>query len=177
MDLERIREAAERVARSEGLDVVEVEWKVGKQRFLRVTIDRPQAPASSAGAEAAGAAPEQLGGAAPRGGISHSDCERVSQQLSVILDVEDLVPGPRYILEVSSPGLDRKLLKPEDFERFKGRLAKISTAEPIGDAKFFEGRLAGYVNGMVRMELKGRDAKTVEVPFAAIRKANLVVEF
>jgi ribosome maturation factor RimP len=181
MDLERIREAAERVARSEGLDVVEVEWKVGKQRFLRVTIDRPQAPASSAGAEAAGAAPEQLGGAAPQGGInggiSHSDCERVSQQLSVILDVEDLVPGPRYILEVSSPGLDRKLLKPEDFERFKGRLAKISTAEPIGDAKFFEGRLAGYVNGMVRMELKGRDAKTVEVPFAAIRKASLVVEF
>ena len=181
MDLERIREAAERVARSEGLDVVEVEWKVGKQRFLRVTIDRPQAPASSVGAEAAGAAPEQLGGAAPRGGISggisHSDCERVSQQLSVILDVEDLVPGPRYILEVSSPGLDRKLLKPEDFERFKGRLAKISTAEPIGDAKFFEGRLAGFVNGMVRMELKGRDAKTVEVPFAAIRKANLVVEF
>src|SRR5258708_219993 len=70
MDLERIREAAERVARSEGLDVVEVEWKVGKQRFLRITIDRPQAPASSAGAEAAGAAPEQLGGGAPRGGTS-----------------------------------------------------------------------------------------------------------
>src|SRR2546428_12457165 len=120
MDLERIREAAERVARSEGLDVVEVEWKVGKQRFLRVTIDRPQAPASSAGAEAAGAAPEQLGGAAPRGGISggisHSDCERVSQQLSVILDVEDLVPGPPCNLEVSSSGLVRKAFNAREFE-------------------------------------------------------------
>src|SRR3989442_15306083 len=98
MDLERIREAAERVARSEGLDVVEVEWKVGKQRFLRVTIDRPQAPASSAGAEAAGAAPEQLGGAAPRGGISggisHSAWARLGQQVGVILDAEALVPRP-----------------------------------------------------------------------------------
>ncbi len=182
MDLERIREAAGRVARSEGLEVVEVEWKVGKQRFLRVTIDRPPAPAASS---QSAAGPETVAhrsgganaGGAVSGGISHSDCERVSQQLSVILDVEDLVPGPRYILEVSSPGLDRKLLKPADFERFKGRLAKISTTEPIGDAKFFEGRLAGCANGMVRMELKGREAKTVELPFAAIRKANLVVEF
>ena len=169
MDLERIRAAAERVARSEGLEVVDVEWKIGRQRFLRVYIDRPWPPATPSG--------QDDGEAGAVGGISHADCERVSQQLSVILDVEDLVPGPRYILEVSSPGLDRKLFKPEDFERFKGRLAKISTVEPIGDAKFFEGRLAGYVNGMVRMELKGRDAKTVEVPFAAIRKANLVVEF
>src|SRR5260370_20503818 len=68
MDLERIREAAERVARSEGLDVVEVEWKVGKQRFLRVTIDRPHAPASSAGAQAGGAEPQQFGGGGPAGG-------------------------------------------------------------------------------------------------------------
>ena len=76
MELERIREAAERVARSVGMDVVDVEWKVGKQRFLRVYIDKPE-------------------------GISHKDCETVSNQLSVILDVEDLVPGPHYILEVA----------------------------------------------------------------------------
>jgi ribosome maturation factor RimP len=109
--------------------------------------------------------------------ISHSDCERVSQQLSVILDVEDLIPGPGYILEVSSPGMDRALRKPADFERFKGRLAKISTAEPIGDAKFFEGRLAGFADGKVRMELKGNEARTIELPLESIRKANLVVEF
>jgi ribosome maturation factor RimP len=109
--------------------------------------------------------------------ISHADCERVSQQLSVILDVEELVEGPGYILEVSSPGLDRALKKPEDFERFTGRLAKILTSEPIGDAKFFEGRLAGFADGKVRMELKGREARVVEIPLEGIRKANLVVEF
>ena len=98
--------------------------------------------------------------------------------MSVILDVEELIPGPAgYTLEVSSPGLDRALKKAGDFERFKGRLAKISTAEPVGEATFFEGRLAGFADGKVRMELKGREARVVEVPLEAIRKANLVVEF
>ena len=178
MNLERIRAAAERVARSEGLEVVDVEWKVGKQRFLRVYIDRvPQkvaAPDGVLGAEVAGA--EILAGD-PDPKISHADCERVSQQLSVILDVEELIEGPGYILEISSPGLDRALKTPTDFERFTGRLAKISTTEPVGDAKFFEGRLAGFTDGKVRMELKGREAKSVEVPLNMIRKANLVVEF
>jgi ribosome maturation factor RimP len=101
----------------------------------------------------------------------------VSQQLSVILDVEELIEGPGYTLEISSPGLDRALKTPRDFERFAGRLAKISTTEPIGEAKYFEGRLAGFTDGKVRMELKGREAKTVEVPLDMVRKANLVVEF
>jgi len=149
MEIEKIREAAERVARSEGIEVVDVEWKVGRQRFLRVYIDKPE-------------------------GISHRDCELVSQQLSVILDVEDLVPGPRYILEISSPGLDRKLTRPTDFERFVGRLARISTLEPVENAKFFEGRLAGYADGMVQLEVKGR---VIALPLGGIRKANLVVEF
>ena len=149
MELERIREAADRVARSLGIEVVDVEWKVGKQRFLRVYIDKPE-------------------------GISHNDCEAVSNQLSVILDVEDWVPGPHYILEVSSPGLDRKLTKPAEFERFAGRLAKISTNEPVENQKFFEGRLAGFVDGKVRIEVKGR---VIDLPVEGIRKANLVVEF
>lgn len=153
VDVDRIREAAERVARSEGMEVVDVEWKIGKQRFLRVYIDKPE-------------------------GISHRDCELVSEQLSVILDVEDLVPGPRYILEVSSPGLDRKLTRPADFERFAGRLARISTSEPVGELKFFEGRLAGFADGMVKITVRERqEEKLVEVPLALIRKANLVVEF
>ena len=169
MNLERIRAAAERVARSEGLEVVDVEWKVGKQRFLRVYIDRvPQRNPAADGVIAGEADPK----------ISHADCERVSQQLSVILDVEELIDGPAgYILEVSSPGLDRTLRKPGDFERFVGRLAKISTGEPIGDAKFFEGRLAGFADGKVRMELKGKEPRVVEIPLEGIRKANLVVEF
>jgi len=149
VEIEKIRQAAERVARSEGIEVVDVEWKVGRQRFLRVYIDKPE-------------------------GISHRDCELVSQQLSVILDVEDLVPGSRYILEISSPGLDRKLTRPADFERFVGRLARISTLEPVENAKFFEGRLAGYADGMVQIEVKGR---VIALPLGGIRKANLVVEF
>jgi len=175
VDLEKIRQAAERVARSEGLEVVDVEWKIGKQRFLRVYIDR--VPKSVVISDAAGALAtgEVVNDPFPK--ISHADCERVSQQLGVILDVEELIPGPGYILEVSSPGMDRALKKATDFERFRGRLAKITTTEPIGEAKFFEGRLAGLANGKVLMELKGKEARTVELPLEAIRKANLVVEF
>lgn len=156
MDLDKIRAAAERVARSLGLEVFDVEWKIGKQRLLRVYIDRLPGPENPEGA-----------------GVSHKDCEHVSEQLSVILDVEDLVPGPSYVLEVSSPGLDRKLLKPGDYERFAGRLAKIWTNEPIENQKYFEGRLDGFADGAVKLKLKDRE---VSVPFAGIRKANLVVE-
>ena len=155
MNLERIREAAERVARSEGLEVVDVEWKVGRQRFLRVYIDKPE-------------------------GVSHNDCQAVSEQLSVILDVEDLVPGPGYTLEISSPGMDLELRKAADYERFVGRLAKVWTTEPVvsrpgGKAvNYFEGRLAGFADGVVRVNPgKGE----IEVPLAKIRKANLMVEF
>ena len=166
MNLEKIRAAAERVARSEGLEVADVEWKIGKQRFLRVYIDR--VPQKGSNGDVA---------SDPDTKISHADCERVSKQLSVILDVEELVDGPGYVLEVSSPGLDRALKRPADFERFTGRLAKISTSEPIGEAKFFEGRLAGFAEGKVKLELKGKEPKTVEIPLEGIRKANLVVEW
>jgi len=169
VNLEKIREAAERIARSEGLEVVDVEWKIGKQRFLRVYVDRllPSPAEAIEGAEVVDPYPK----------ISHADCERVSQQLSVILDVEELVPGPGYILEISSPGMDRALKTEADFRRFVGRLAKISTFEPVNDVKFFEGRLRGFSEGKVRMELKGKDSPVVEIPLAMIRKANLVVEF
>jgi ribosome maturation factor RimP len=170
VNLEKIREAAERVARSEGLEVVDVEWKVGKQRFLRVYIDRLPPPETTEATEG-----EEV--ANPYARISHADCEKVSQQLSVILDVEELVPGPGYVLEISSPGMDRALKTPSEFQRFTGRLAKISTTEPIGEAKFFEGRLKGFTDGKVRMELKGKEARMVEIPLEAIRKANLAIEF
>jgi ribosome maturation factor RimP len=156
LELDRIRDAAERAARSAGVEVVDVEWKVGKQRFLRVFIDKPH--------------PAPQGDTA---GISHNDCQVVSEQLSVLLDVEDLVPGPPYVLEVSSPGLDRKLTRPAEFERFAGRKARISTGEPVGGQSYFEGRLAGCADGIVKMDVQG---KVVELPLASIRKAQLVVE-
>jgi ribosome maturation factor RimP len=156
MQLEKVREAAERVAGSLGLEIFDVEWKVGKDRLLRVYIDRLPGPQN----------PDGLG-------VTHKDCERVSEQLSVILDVEDLIPGPSYVLEVSSPGLDRKLIKPADYERFVGRLAKVWVAEPIENQNYFEGRLAGYADGMVKLSVRNRE---VVVPFSGIKKANLVVE-
>jgi ribosome maturation factor RimP len=178
LQLEKIREAADRVARSEGLEVVDVEWKIGKQRFLRVYIDRLPAFSGAAapeGQENGGKPPD------PYPKISHADCERVSKQLSVILDVEELVPGPGYVLEVSSPGMDRALKKVADYVRFTGRAAKLWTDEPVEEMKFFEGRLAGVVDdagpAKIRLELKGKIPRTVEVPLALIRKAHLVVEF
>ena len=156
MDLERIRQAAERVAHSEGLEIFDVEWKIGKQRLLRVYIDRVPDPEH------------------PDPAVNHNDCQRVSEQLSVILDVEELIPGTvSYILEVSSPGLDRKLIKPADYERFAGRLAKIWLTEPIENQKYWEGRLAGENNGIVKLAVRDRE---VTVPYNQIRKANLVVE-
>ena len=156
MQLEKVREAAERVAGSLGLEIFDIEWKVGKQRMLRVYIDRLPGPLN----------PEGLG-------VTHKDCERVSEQLSVILDIEDLVPGPAYILEVSSPGLDRKLIRPADYERFVGRLAKIWLNEPLEKQAYFEGRLAGITDGMVKFTVRDRE---IAVPYAGIKKANLVVE-
>jgi ribosome maturation factor RimP len=156
MELGPIREAAQRVAVSLGLDVFDVEWKIGKQRLLRVYIDRLPGPQN----------PEGLG-------VSHSDCQHVSEQLSVILDVEDLVPGPAYTLEVSSPGLDRKLIKPADYERFVGRLAKIWLNEPVNKQAFLEARLAGFADGIVKVTHRDQE---IEIPYAGIKKANLVVE-
>jgi ribosome maturation factor RimP len=166
LQLEKIREAAERVARSEGLEVVDVEWKIGKQRFLRVYIDRVPEPGVAGN-----------GQSDPYPKVSHADCERVSQQLSVILDVEELVPGPGYVLEISSPGMDRALKRQSDYERFTGRSAKIWTEEPVEGMSFFEGRLAGVTDGRVKLELKGKTPRTLELPLALIRKAHLVVEF
>lgn len=144
------------MARSLGLEIFDVEWKIGKQRLLRVYIDRLPGPQN----------PEGLG-------ITHKDCERVSEQLSVILDVEDLVPGPSYVLEISSPGLDRKLIKPADYERFVGRLAKIWLHQPVEKQAYLEGRLAGYADGVVKVTVRDRE---LAVPYAGIKKANLVVE-
>jgi ribosome maturation factor RimP len=156
MELGPIREAAQRVAVSLGLDVFDVEWKIGKQRLLRVFIDRLPGPQN----------PEGLG-------VSHIDCQHVSEQLSVILDVEELVPGPAYTLEVSSPGLDRKLIKPADYERFVGRLAKIWLNEPVNKQAFLEARLAGFADGIVKVTQRDQE---IEIPYAGIKKANLVVE-
>jgi ribosome maturation factor RimP len=149
VDLEKITQMAERVAVSEGLTLVDVELKgSGGSRLLRVYIDKPA-------------------------GISHADCQLVSEQLSAILDVEDPFPGS-YTLEVSSPGLDRRLVKASDFAHFAGRKARVVVREPVDDQKVLEGRLAGFEAGRVRLDLG--DAGLKELELSNIQKARLVVE-
>jgi len=149
IDLDKIRAIAERVTTSEGLTLVDLELKGGRSNLLlRVFIDKPD-------------------------GVSHADCQLVSEQLSAILDVEDPFPG-RYMLEVSSPGLDRKLSKPSDFNYFVGRLARVVLQEAVEGQKVFEGRLAGFEDGRVRLDLGKRGLQQLDL--TNIRKAQLVVE-
>jgi ribosome maturation factor RimP len=147
----RVEEIAERVASSEGLEVVEVEVKGGGgSRLVRISIDKP-------------------------GGVTHADCELVSQQVGTILDVEDVVPGGRYTLEVSSPGIERKLLKPRDYERFQGRKVRANLREPVENSRHWEGTLAGWSGGVAT--LRTDSGKTVEFRLDQVVKATLKHEW
>jgi len=147
----KINEIAERVADPEGIEIVEVQLLgAGRGRLLRVFIDRPQ-------------------------GVSHGDCEFISQQLGTILDVEDVIPGDSYTLEVSSPGLERKLFKPKDFERFVGQKAKVVLREPVENQRRWEGKLAGIAEGIVALEPSA--GKVIHFPLTQIEKANLKFEW
>jgi len=155
--LARIREIAERVAGSLGLEIFDVELKrEGRERVLRVTLDKPGA------------------GATPEESVSVDDCANVSRDLDAMLDVEDLVPGG-YTLEVSSPGLDRPLRQAADYQRFIGRRAKIVLREPIGRQTAFAGVLRGLEGDEVLFESEGH--KLVRLPLGLISRARLDVEF
>ena len=155
--LERIRDIAARVADTYGLLIDDVVLRrEGGSDVLRVVLDRP-GPAAT-----------------PEDSVSITDCERVSQELSAILDVEDLLPTA-YTLEVSSPGLDRPLRGRDDYERFAGRLAKIVTREPVSRQTAFAGRLRGIEGDDVLFENEG--GKIVRLPLALISRARLEVEF
>jgi ribosome maturation factor RimP len=161
-ELEKIREIAGRVAGTFGVELVEVELKGGgKARTLKVTIDKPE-------------------------GVTHEDCANVSRDLATVLDVEDAVAGGSYLLEVSSPGLDRKLLTEEDYRRFAGSRVKVMTREPVNGNRHFEGRLKSFLNGKLTLEtISGRKkpkpghahpGQMVEIELANVEKANLVPE-
>ena len=155
VSLDEIRKAAQRVAASHGLDVVDIELAGSKKdRTLRVTLEKNAEGRARLKAEAEAGAeglPEKLleGSLAVEqlSGLTHEDCARFSRDFGVLLDVEDLVPGEEYTLEASSPGLDRKLIRPEDFERFAGCLVKVQTFEPIRNNRHWQGRL---LTGKVR---------------------------
>ena len=135
--------------------------------MLRVTIDKP-------------------------GGVTHEDCANLSREVGIILDVEDAVPGGSYLLEVSSPGLDRPLTRAVDFERFTGSLVKVTTRGPVNGNQHFEGRLESFHDGRFTLLLGDKpsdkhkkkqqrppavDVARVEIDLANVAKANLVPEF
>ncbi len=150
--LDAIRGAAQRVAASHGLDVVDVELAgSAKERTLRVYLEKNAEGRERFRAQIAQGSdelPEALreGTLSPEqlSGITHEDCSGFSRDFGVLLDVEDLVPGGEYTLEASSPGLDRKLTKAEEFQRFTGSLIKVQTFEPIRNNRHWQGRLAAF---------------------------------
>jgi ribosome maturation factor RimP len=161
LEIDKVREIAERVAASSGLEVVEVELRGGgKARRLRIVIDKLS-------------------------GVTHEDCANLSREVGTILDVEDAVPGGSYTLEVSSPGLDRKLVRPADYERFTGSRVKLTTQQPVNGNRHFEGRLKSFQDGRLTLDLgaarkKRREdekvAQKLEIDLANVEKANLVPE-
>ena len=161
VDLDHVHAIAERVAASLGLEIVEIELRGGgKSRMLRIFIDKPS-------------------------GVTHEDCASLSREVSTILDVEDAVPGGPYVLEVSSPGLDRKLFRASDFEKFQGSRVKLTTKDPVNGNRHFEGRLERFESGRLTLDLaearrkfrpRAEAAQKLEIELANVEKANLVPE-
>ncbi len=159
---DKVREIAERVAQSSGLILWDLELKgSGAARTLRIFIDK-------------------------QGGIGHEECAAYSREVATIFDVEDAVPGGPYVLEVSSPGLDRKLFKPEHFTQFTGSLVKFATREPINGNRNFEGRLTAFAEDKLTVNLdevgskkkaKAQGGGTVVIALGNVEKASVVPEF
>jgi ribosome maturation factor RimP len=149
--LEKIRQIAERVTESEGLELVDVQLLGGgRQRVLRLFIDKPA-------------------------GVTLEDCENISHQVGTILDVEDVVPGEGYTLEVSSPGVDRPLMKPKDYERFIGQKIKLQLRQPRENRKRFDGRLEAFDGSTITLSIE--KGELIQIPLSEVEKANLKYEW
>lgn len=211
VQLDAIRATAERVAASHNLELVEIEFSGGaKFRTLRIFIEknateRAKLIALAAKGEAAALAADATDGEPsaeegvvlelPKGvpvellsGVTHEDCAAFATDFGTVLDVEDLIPGAEYTLEVSSPGLERKLNRAEDYVRFQGSLVKLQTFTPVNANRQWRGRLIGFADGVMTLELAGVKQKskgkakkvvvegTVEIALANVEKAHLVAE-
>jgi ribosome maturation factor RimP len=149
--IQRITELGEQAAAGTAIEIAEVQLRgAGKARLLRVYIDRP-------------------------GGVTHGDCELISQKLGKLLDEEDAVPGDSYTLEVSSPGVERSLSKPRDFERVVGQKIRLAVRDPIEGQVRFEGKLANFADQVLHLEIS--PGRLVRVPLEQVHKANLKFEW
>src|SRR3954467_1757975 len=143
----RVRTIAARVAASYGLDIFDVQFRrEAPGMVLRIRIDRPGSRATA------------------EDSVTVDQCAKVSRDLSAIFDVDDVVPG-QYTLEVSSPGLDRPLTRPEDYQRFAGRRAKLVMREKVDGQGYFKGQLGGIEDGPVKVVvIEGEDGRMHRVP-------------
>ena len=149
--MDKIREVADRVARAVDIEVVDIEFLGGgKHRVLRVYVDK-------------------------EGGVSLGDCQTVSNGIEEVLDTEDLIPGGEYTLEVSSPGVERKLTRPQDFEKSVGKKVKVVTKEPVADATTWIGLLQAFAENVLTVE--AANGKTAQIPMDKVKKANLKFEW
>ena len=149
--LERVRDAAVRVTADRAFELVDVEiQRAGKGQIVRLYVDKP-------------------------GGIGLDDLQSVSEEVSAILDAEDPI-ADSYTLEVSSPGLDRPLKTEADYQRFVGRLAKLSSYELVDGRRHWTGRIASCEDGVVTLALE-QEGTQAKVPCAKIAHGRLEVEF
>jgi ribosome maturation factor RimP len=194
LNLDTIRATADRVAASHHLEVVDLEFQGGggKFRTLRVFIEKDAEERAKLAARSAEESTEEA--VLPKGipvemlsGVTHEDCATFAQDFGTVLDVEDLMPGTEYTLEVSSPGLERKLYRPADYARFTGSLVKVQTFTPVNNNRQWQGRLTEFAGDVLKLDLsavkqkgKARKAATatvVEIPLANVEKAQVVAEF
>ncbi len=149
--LEQVRSVATRVASGRGFELVDIELKrAGGGQFVRLFVDK-------------------------QGGIGLDELQSVSEEVSAILDAEDPIAGP-YTLEVSSPGLDRPLKTEADYRRFSGRLARLSSYEPVEGRRHWTGRIVACEEGVVTLELE-KERLTARIPFGKLSHGRLEVEF
>jgi ribosome maturation factor RimP len=190
VQVDQIRATAERVAASHNLELVDLEFQGGvKFRTLRVFVEKNAVERAKLAELAASEAETNLPKGVPvemLSGVTHEDCAVFAQDFGTVLDVEDLIPGAEYTLEVSSPGLERKLLRPADYIRFQGSLVKLQTFTPVNKNRQWQGRLTKFTDGVLTIDLsavkqKGKAKKavtesTVDIALANVEKANLVAE-
>jgi ribosome maturation factor RimP len=149
--LDRITQLGEQAAMGTGIEIAEIQLRgSGKARLLRVYIDKP-------------------------GGVTHADCELISERIGKLLDEDDSLLAEGYTLEVSSPGVERKLSRPRDFERVVGQKIRLAVREPLEGQTRFEGKLAGFAADTLELEIAA--GHTVRIPLGQVQKANLKFEW
>ncbi len=164
--IENTTALAERLAATKGLEVTQVDLVGGgRNRVLRIYIDRPPAPGETVPVD-------------KPFGVTLEDCEQFSHDFGTLLDEKDVIPGEEgYELEVGSPGAERKLIRPIDFERFRGHKVKLRLREPVDKQKVWRGKLAAFDGKMLSLDATYPEKRNVQIEFTQIDRANVEIDW